>query len=337
MGKFNLIDEPWVKVVYKETGNCELVSLKKLFEDAEKIEGIAGDTKTQDFAVLRVILAVLHVVYSRFDANGNVYAVMTLNDQFIPTKIDVDANTRSGYKRALYNTWKELWDRRAFTNSVYEYLSKWQDRFYLFDKEHPFMQIRERDLESYDYKNQKGTKKTTDREGRALNLKIAESEKKIALFSPKIKQDDKSKLTEDEVARWIITCHNYIGTADKAEFIVERKNDNKSSSGWLLELGGICLEGDNLFETLMMNLILIHPEEKYIFSVQKPCWEYEPQEVLDSCLKGDICDNLAQLYTSWSRAIYISPEIDPQKGFTCQMIKLPAIEKKDQFLEPMTL
>ena len=339
MGKFNLIDEPWIKVIYNETGNCKLVSLEQLFKDAGNIKGIAGDTKTQDFALLRVILAILHTVYSRFDAYDNVYEKFTLDDKFIPSISieDIGKGNCINHKKALNNTWKELWNKKSFTNSIYKYLSKWHDRFYLFDEVYPFMQVSESDLLSYDYKNHKGKKILTDKKGKSLNLKISESKNKIALFSPKYERNsNKEKLTEDEVARWIITCHSYIDVADKTDFIIERKYDNKSS-GWLLELGGIYLEGDSLFETLMMNLILIHPEKKYAFNVQKPCWEYTSQEVIDRYLSGDIFDNLAQLYTSWSRAIYVSPEIDSKKEFSCQMIKLPAIEKKEQFLEPMTL
>ena len=72
MSRFNLIDEAWLKVIYSETGKCELVSLETLFRDAGRIRGLAGDTKTQDFAVFRVLLSILHTVYSRFDACGQV-------------------------------------------------------------------------------------------------------------------------------------------------------------------------------------------------------------------------------------------------------------------------
>jgi len=71
MSRFNLIDSPWISVIYSESEANKLVSLRTLFQDAKSIESSAGDTKTQDFAVLRVLLAILHTVYSRFDAKGN--------------------------------------------------------------------------------------------------------------------------------------------------------------------------------------------------------------------------------------------------------------------------
>ena len=70
MGKFNLLDESWLSVVLDETGTTKEVSLREVFKNAHLYKDLAGDTKTQDFAVLRVLLAVLHTVFSRFDARS---------------------------------------------------------------------------------------------------------------------------------------------------------------------------------------------------------------------------------------------------------------------------
>lgn len=187
MGKFNLIDEPWIKVIYNETGNCKLVSLEQLFKDAGNIKGIAGDTKTQDFALLRVILAILHTVYSRFDAYDNVYEKFTLDDKFIPSISieDIGKGNCINHKKALNNTWKELWNKKSFTNSIYKYLSKWHDRFYLFDEVYPFMQAVKNDL-SEDKINKKNPSLVM---GKSFNRKLSESDNKISLFSPKYERN----------------------------------------------------------------------------------------------------------------------------------------------------
>ena len=334
MGKFNLIDEPWIKVIYNETGNCKLVSLEQLFKDAGNIKGIAGDTKTQDFALLRVILAILHTVYSRFDAYDNVYEKFTLDDKFIPSISieDIGKGNCINHKKALNNTWKELWNKKSFTNSIYKYLSKWHDRFYLFDEVYPFMQVLKNDL-SEDKINKKNPSLVM---GKSFNRKLSESDNKISLFSPKYERNsNKEKLMEDEIARWLIAYHGYTGLADKVNFI---KKKYKVSKGWLFDIGGLNLEGENLFETLMLNFILVCPEEgEYGFNVQKPCWEYKSQEVINRCLNGDICDNLAQLYTTWSRAIYIDPRINLMEGFSCEIVKIPELDHRNFFLEPMTI
>ena len=64
MSRFNLLDEPWISVVYDGKGSTKDVSLQDLFTNAHQYKELAGDTKTQDFAVLRVLLAVLHTVLS---------------------------------------------------------------------------------------------------------------------------------------------------------------------------------------------------------------------------------------------------------------------------------
>ncbi len=334
MGRFNLIKEPWIKVIYSETGNCELVSLETLFKDAIHIKGLAGDTKTQDFAVFRIILAILHTVYSRFDTDGNVYEMLSLDDEFIPTE-DVDEDDFTDYKRDLNKTWNMLWDKKSFTDSIYKYLSKWYDRFYLFDDKYPFMQVVKGDLSE-----DKISKKTPSTiMGKSFNRRLSESNNKVSLFSPKYvgtskeEKYNKEKLTEDEVARWLITYHGYTGLADKVIF---GKEKYKASKGWLFDIGGIILEGKNLFETLMINFMLVHTEEKYSCNNQRPCWEYLSDVVINNLMRSNICDNLAQLYTTWSRAIFIDPDIDLTEAFTCGIVKIPELEHKNFFLEPMT-
>ena len=79
MGRFNLIDEPWISVITDKTGQTQEVSLISLFENAHLYKRIAGDTATQNFAVMRVVLAVLHTVFSRFDAKGEPYCYFDLD------------------------------------------------------------------------------------------------------------------------------------------------------------------------------------------------------------------------------------------------------------------
>jgi CRISPR system Cascade subunit CasA len=54
-------------------------------------------------------------------------------------------------------------------------------------------------------------------------------------------------------------------------------------------------------------------------------------------LLGYPVDNLAEIYTNWSRAIYIEPEAELDQDFTISTVKLPEIEHRDQFLELMTV
>ena len=59
--EFNLLDEPWIKVM-KRDGTIDEVSLITVFEQAHLYTDLAGELATQNVAVLRLLLAVLHTV-----------------------------------------------------------------------------------------------------------------------------------------------------------------------------------------------------------------------------------------------------------------------------------
>ncbi len=332
MGRYNLIDSPWISVIYSEKGTNKLVSIKTLFKEAQLIESLAGDTKTQDFAILRVLLAVLNTVYSRFNAEGKPYCCIELDETYRQISA-VDRDDLNAYLDALDEAWEVLWEQGGFSSILGEYLDKWYDRFYLFDDKYPFFQALKEDVTG-DKINKKNPSSIS---GKTFDRTLSESGNKIALFSPKYEaKSNKEILNEDEVARWLITYQGYTGLSDKTKFITDEEYE-RISKGWLFDIGGIYIEGKNLFETLMLNLVLVHPEEKHVGNIQKPCWEYSSKLLINEYLDNKMTDNLAQLYTMWSRAIYIDPEIDLQKAFSCNVVKLPGLDNRDQFLEPMTL
>ena len=67
--EFNLLQEPWVRV---RTQDCTVqeVSLTDALLHAHAYVDLAGEMPTQDVAMLRLQLAVLHTVFSRVDGNG---------------------------------------------------------------------------------------------------------------------------------------------------------------------------------------------------------------------------------------------------------------------------
>lgn len=332
LGSYNLLDENWISVIDKE-GNPKKVSLKKVFKEANNFYDLAGDTKTQDFAVMRILLAVLHTVFSRFDYNGKQYEWVKLDDKLFEQNEEVDEYEKEEYQSALCDTWFGLWKNGNFPDIVNNYLEKWRDSFNLFDENRPFLQVIADDV-SADKLNKPNPSELS---GKNINRLVSESGNKIALFSPK--NDKKSNgnkdiLAPDEIARWLITLQGYIGLSDKVIF---GNTKYKASKGWLFDIGGIYLKGDNLFETLMLNLALFYEEVDNCFNIQKPCWEMSSSELIEFYMYGGTFDNLAGLYTAWSRAVYIDPNLDFDKPFKCSIVKLPEINHRDNFLEPMTL
>lgn len=174
MSRFNLLDEPWISVVYDEKGSTKDVSLQDLFTNAHQYKELAGETKTQDFAVLRVLLAVLHTVFSRFDVDGNAYEYLTIDERWNQLE-PVDEMDIENYEEALYETWEKLWTKKRFPNIVNQYLEKWRDHFYLFDQKYPFFQVTKEDIAGDKISKAKGTSIL----GKNINRIISESGNKI--------------------------------------------------------------------------------------------------------------------------------------------------------------
>ncbi|WP_304263743.1 type I-E CRISPR-associated protein Cse1/CasA [Kallipyga massiliensis] len=330
MGRFNLLREAWIPVI-TENGENKEYSLLDVFRQANRIKTLSGDMPTQSFAILRILEAVLQTVFTRYDGEGRVYEDLELNDLHQPSTEERDEILEDGmYSQDLLECWKNLWRKKEFPAILYEYLEDWEEHFYLFDEEFPFFQVREEDVAS----DKLNKAKAGSISGKNINRLISESGNKTALFSPRHESmNNKDLLNEGELTRWLITFQSYTGLSDKTIF---GKNKYKASKGWLFDIGGLYFQGSNLYDTLLLNLVLKHPEREPAI-LEKPCWEYPPQEVVRRSFSADRMNNLSELYTAWSRAIYIDPETKMTDPFSFDVVKLPDIDHVNQFLEPMTL
>ena len=323
MPRYNLLDEKWIQVASKDT--VEKVSIKELFADAAKYKELAGDMKTQDFAVMRVMLAILHTVFSRFDSKGDPYEFFEVDEKSFLQIGELEENDLEDYEEALYQTWIDIWNAKEFPKIVDEYLEKWRERFFLYDDKYPFFQVTKEVIE-------KDAAGGGEFYGKNINRLVSESNNKQAYFSPK-DESYKEYIVDDELARWLIILQGYIGTSDKKKV----GSAKTYSKGWLYDLGGVYLQGNNLFETLMLNFVIAHNENNNLLKTQKPCWEAETIEKNIELYFHNGIGNIASLYTAWCREIFIDPNRTNEDKFVCFIAKLPEIEHSDAFLEPMTV
>lgn len=345
MSRFNLLYEPWISVITDNKGTSKEVGLIDLFQHAHEYKDLAGDTKTQDFAVFRVLLAVIFTVYSRFDAEGAVHEQLEVDERFKQVD-DIYEDDIDDYEEALLDTWQSLYRNGRFSDIVMEYLKRWEDRFYLYDDQYPFFQVtREsileivKDKKNMDKEKTLGVKDVDDFSivsGKSIDRLISESENKKALFSYK-DESHKSILTDSEIARWLITYQAYSEKAYKWKAIY-KKGDFKESDGWLHNLGGIFLKKENLFETLLFNWSVIY-DGNNLNHMQQPCWESSSYDMLKKHDQGNYYENnISELYTTWSKAIYIDEnQVYELIDFTFGIAKLPELDKGNHFIEPMTL
>lgn len=105
---FDLTSEPWIPVL-TVAGRSEQMSLRQVLLDAHKVRELAGDVPTQDPALLRILLAILH--------------------RALDGPPDREA-------------WAQLWAaERLPAEPIEDYLTRWRRRFELFDGEAPFLQV----------------------------------------------------------------------------------------------------------------------------------------------------------------------------------------------------
>lgn len=293
--EFNLLDEPWIRVMLPDCAVRE-VSLLEALTQAHAFSALAGELPTQDMAILRVLLAVLHTVFFRTDADGRPRPVEDKDDAL--------------------GRWQAVWALRRFPEEpVRAYLEKWRERFYLFHPERPFYQVAQA---------ANGTEFTAAK----LNGAISESSNKIRLF-PMRAGAEKNRLSYAEAARWLIYLNGFDDTSAKPK----QKNLPSPGAGWLGKLGLIAAQGENLFETLMLNLVMLSDQDEP-WGENRPVWELERPRTQERC-EISMPDNQAELLTLQSRRLLLQREGQWVTGY--RLLGGDFFNKVNAYAEQMTL
>lgn len=297
--EFNLLDEKWILVRKSDCTVDELSLTDALLKSHEYVE-LAGELPTQNVSILRLMLAVLHTVFSRYSPQGEPSPLYDSDD--------------------AADRWKELWNAgRLPEKPIREYLASVHDRFWLFHPDRPFYQTEAAKI---------GTEYTASK----LNGAVSESGNKIRLFCG-CTGVQKSELSYSEAARWLLYVNNYDDTSSKPK----GKNLPSPGAGWLGKLGLITIRGNNLFETLVYNLILLNHKRNFseVWGPECPAWE---PDVPNTAERAEIPmpDNLSELYTLQSRRLWLNRD-DNEKVIGYNLLGGDFFEKMDAFIEPMTV
>lgn len=258
------------------TEDCAVVecSLMQVLLNSHRYQRLAGELPTQDVALLRLLLAILQTVFYRVDPEGE----------------DEPIEDRA----AAIRRWQALWNAGRFpVQPIRTYLETWRDRFWLFHPEHPFYQVPAAAV---------GTKFKASK----LNGELSESAHKMRLF-PLRDGEEKETLSYAEAARWLVTL---IGFDDSAS----TKKETGTGTGWLGDRVNVYAIGENLFETLMLNLVFLK-DGRYVWAENMPAWE---QPTMTTAKKREIPlpDNQAELLTLQSRRLILSREENRVTGFS---------------------
>lgn len=246
---FNLLDEPWIMCMDGENQPVAL-SIRDIFSGRGGARQVVGDSPTQDYAVLRVLLAIFwraHALELQATYAGNAWR-------------DFD--------------WPEWFDelRDQLVNEqrddvVLSYLDAYEDRFDLLSPIVPFMQVA-------DLHTKSGTTKpifliVPESSGDLFSMRTAEGRESLSL---------------DEAARWLIhaQAYDYAGIKSGAEGDPRVKGGRgyPIGTGWTGCTGGtLVLGSEGLLETLILNTppsAVLDSEEGGPVKLDTPVWEREP-------------------------------------------------------------
>lgn len=214
--RFNLIDEPWIDVL-DVNGNKSTVSIREALSASGQIRRIAGELPTQDVAIVRLLLAILY------------------------RALPVD-----GDDEVVRETWAHWWKDHAFPSEVVsEYLDEYRGRFELFDPATPFFQVA--DL------------RTASGKTSGIGSLVADFPAGHKFFTNRAGAGAIA-LSPAEAARWLVHCQAFDPSGIKSGAVGDdRVKGGKGypiGVGWTGNLGVVVLEGANLAETLLLNLVL---------------------------------------------------------------------------------
>ena len=298
---FNLLEEPWICVIDKECKIYE-VSMLQLFEQAHKYVDLRGELATQDVAILRLLLAVLHTVFSRYGLNGEEAELKNADDAL--------------------DRWEAIWKNEKFpVEPIRTYLESQKEKFWLLHPERPFYQCNYAKV---------GTEYTAAK----LNGNLPESSNKVRLFSG-VSGKNKNYMSFSEAARWLIYINAYDDTSAKPSSEAKKLSEKLPSPGvgWLGKLGLLTISGNNLFETLMLNMVMLN-SDKAVYGLENPIWERE-NVPSDERKEIPLPDNLSELYTLQSRRLLLKVSGEKVTGY--YLLGGDFFEKSNAFLEPMTV
>ncbi|MFJ8210642.1 type I-E CRISPR-associated protein Cse1/CasA [Streptomyces sp. NPDC096033] len=226
---FDLVSRAWLPVQLRDGTAAEL-SLKEVFARASDIRRLVGDVPTQEFALMRLLLAILH------DAvNG---------------PEDIDA-------------WQELSESREPFAAVGPYLDRHRERFDLLHPSQPFMQVA-------DLQTQKA-------EVASLNRIVADVPNGDPFFS--MRRPGVLQLPFAEAARWLVHAHAFDTSGIKSGAVgdprVKGGKGYPQGVGWAGNLGGVFAEGDDLQQTLLLNLVASDTYALTVDNDDRPAWRRE--------------------------------------------------------------
>jgi CRISPR system Cascade subunit CasA len=290
---FNLVDQPWIPCIANDGGR-QLLCLEAALAGAHDIREIYDDSPLVTVTLHRLLLAILHHNFGPADASA----------------------------------WGELWQGGtgqfdANKLHVYFHDMKRYRRFDLFDADHPFYQSAAVPFSVVDPETKKEKSYAISIAKMATELAAGNND---TLFDHSV-DDRPSSVTPAEAARLVLACQGY---SMGGRITFEQKQDGSADSSPLVKGAVAVVRGENLFQTLMLNLCQYSDVESEPFSFDrnddKPVWDRDGETApRDRKLAGYL-----DLLTWQSRRIRLRPDVNQHGDLSvCTVVMM----KGEQFLD----
>ena len=246
---FNLVTEPWIKVL-KDDGTNEMLSLKDVFEQADSIIELSCENIYVDASITLILFAIVYTAYSR----------------------------KEELKQRILSSGKFEYDAKT----IVDYLESKKDLFDLYDKERPFLQVTP-DMELTTFAYVGGKDDEGNKDGKSLkilteqkfSLRDSDTNRtfdKLDAFSSSLNKKSQwsleIKITDEIVARNFITYrlwHTASNGTPRVSTGLLTPPTNKGSFALTF------IKGSSLKDLFSVNFRADNLNEE-----QKPMWEINP-------------------------------------------------------------
>jgi len=288
---FNLLDQPWLPCV-DEKNQLKMMSLLEVISQAPKLKTIQAD--------LPIITGSLYLFLIAF--------------------------TKAALRPRDDSDWEAIWRQGMFPmEEITTYVKKWKNRFDLFDPDHPFYQDPKFGTREKDLRNLKPGTLPTPKGLSGLLLHLASGDN-ATLFDHSLDEHPQLYTPAETVRLLIMLQSNSLGGMSSASISKDKYYKDSPFGRGVLFLGN----GENLFQTIMLNLA---PEDFDALETKgedHPCWEqqnpYEPERFTPN--------GLLDLMTWQSRRIMLVPEENDGQVMVKQCYTAPGLGLTETFNNP---
>lgn len=263
MTSFNLVDEPWIPCMTSAQDPPRPLSLRAVFEEAPRLWQIVDPSPAVEVSLHRLLLAILH------------------------RSLDGPRTVRE---------WEAVWRRGGWDVAELDaYLTRWHDRFDLFDDRRPFYQTLGPDPSN------------------AVSVTLLAHDRASDRNRPLLfdHSPDGTEIAPAAAARSIVAQQNFATGGLVAYDRGREPNECRHATASPLMRAAVCLvRGANLFQTLMLNWYRYNRADGVPFAFHgddAPAWERDggarPEQ--------RVPDGYVDLLTWQSRRLLVLPQVEP--------------------------